>query len=46
MLQILVYNDQCFAVLRKARTKQHLNVLETINILFNRPSLCNPNPRH
>ena len=34
------YNDECFAILHRARTKQHLNVLEAINILFNRPSLC------
>ena len=40
------YNDECFAVLQRARIKQHLNFLEAIYILFNRPSLCKQNPRH
>ena len=40
------YNDECSAVLHRARAKQHLNVLEAIYILFNHPSLCKQNPRH
>ena len=34
------YNDECFAVLHRARTKQHISVLEVIFILFNHLSLC------
>ena len=33
-------------VLHRARTKQQLNVLEAIYILFNRPFLCKQNPKH
>ena len=32
------YNDECFAVLHGAKTKQHLNVLEATYVLFNRAS--------
>ena len=39
------YNDECFASLHRTRTKQHLNVLEPICILCNRPSLCKQYPR-
>ena len=34
-----------FVVLHKARTKQHLIVLEAIYILFDRPSLCKEKPK-
>ena len=40
------YNDECFAVLHRARTKQHLNVLKAIYILLDQPSLCKQNPKH
>ena len=40
------YDDECFAVLLRARTKQHLNVLEAIYILLNHPSQCKQNPRY
>ena len=40
---VVNYTNECFVVLRKARTKQHLIVLEAIYILFNRPSLCKQN---
>ena len=40
------YNDECFAVLHRTRSKQHLNVLEAIYILFNRPSMCKQNLWH
>ena len=40
------YSDKCFLVLHRARTKQHLIVLEAIHILFNWPSLCKQNPKH
>ena len=37
------YSDECFVVLQRAKTKQHLIVLEAIHILFNRPSLSKQN---
>ena len=40
------YDDECFAVLHRVRTKQHLNVLEAIYILFNQPSLRLQNLKH
>ena len=40
------YNDKCFGVLHRARTKQHLVILEAIYILFYRPTLCKQNPKH
>ena len=43
---VVNYSDECFVVLRRARTKQHLIVLEALYILFNRPSLCKQNPKH
>ena len=40
------YNDECFGVLHRARTKQLLVVLEEFYILFYRPTLCKQNPKH
>ena len=40
------YHDECFAVLHRTRTKQYLNVIEAVYILFNHPYLCKQNPRH
>ena len=40
------HNDECFAVLHRVRTKQHLNVLEASYILFNCLPLCKQNPCH
>ena len=38
------YNDECFCVLHRARTKQHLVVLEALYILLYRLTLCKQNP--
>ena len=43
---VVNYRDECFAALHRARTKQHLIVLEAIYILLNWPSLCKQNPKH
>ena len=43
---VVNYSDECFVVLDRAWTKLQLIVLEAIYILFNRPSLCNQNPKH
>ena len=43
---VVYYIDECFVVLHRARTKQHLIVLVTIYILFNKPSLYKQNPKH
>ena len=40
------YNDECFGILYRARTKQHLIVLEALYILLYRPTLCKQNPKH
>ena len=40
------YYDECFAVLYKAMSKQHLNAPKAIYILFNRPSLSKQNTKH
>ena len=40
------YNDECFGVLHRARTKQHLVVLEALYILLDKPTLCKQNPNH
>ena len=40
------YNDEGFAVLCRARTKQYLNVLKATYILFIHPSPCKQNPKH
>ena len=40
------YNDACFVVLHRDRTKEHFNVLDAIYNLFNHPSLCKQNPKH
>ena len=47
-LNSCVFNnsDECFVVLHRAETRQHLIVLEAIYILFNGPSLCKQNPKH
>ena len=38
------YQDDCFSVLHRARSKIHLNILEAIYILLARPSLCRQRP--
>ena len=43
---VVNYSDECFVVLHRARTKQHLIVLEAIQIFFNRPSFGKQNPKH
>ena len=40
------HNDESFIVLHRTRTKQHVNVLEAIYILFYHPTLYKQNPRH
>ena len=40
------YNDECFGVFHRARTKQHLVVLEALFILFYWPTLCMQSPKH
>ena len=37
------YNNECFGVLHRARTKQHLLVLEALYILLYIPTLCKQN---
>ena len=43
---VVNYSDECFVVLLRVRTKQHLIVLEAVYILFKWPSLCKQNPKH
>ena len=43
---VVNYSDECFAALLRARTKQHLIVLEAIYISLNMPFLCKQNPKH
>ena len=40
------YIDECFGVLLRARTKQHLIVLKALYILFYKPTLCKQNLKH
>ena len=40
------YTDECFSVLHRARSKQHLNILEAAYISFFRPTLCRQKPKH
>ena len=39
-------SDECFGVLRRTMTKQHLIVQEALYILSNRPYLCKQNSKH
>ena len=40
------HNDECFGILHRARTKQHLVVLQALYLLLYRPTLCKQNPKH
>ena len=40
------YDDECFGVLHRARTKQHLVVLEALYILFYKPTMSKQHPKH
>ena len=43
---VVNYNDECFVVLHRAKTKQHLVILEALYILLYRPTLCKQNQKH
>ena len=43
---VVNYNHECFDVLHRARTKQHLIVLEALYILFYRSILSKQNSKH
>ena len=42
----VVNYNKCFGALHRARTKQHLVVLEVLYILLYRLTLCKQNPKH
>ena len=42
---VVNYNKECFGVLHRARTKQHLVFLDALYILLYKPTLCKQNPK-
>ena len=43
---VVNYNDECFGILHRAKTKQHLVLLEALYILLYKPTMRKQNPKH
>ena len=43
---VVNYNDECFGILHRAKTKQHLVLLEALYILLYKPTMHKQNPKH